>query len=114
MSDSTTLYDGSWFSYKESEDGVTFIEERKDGITALCYDFSRKDGSHFLLLHEQVSAFLLDKPRLVSLTGSIDKGESPRRTCLRELREEAGVVVLTDSVTYLGAIFTFKASTKAT
>ena len=108
----TTLYDGGWFSYNRS-DGISYIEEAKDGVTVLCYDKSKGDKP-FLLLHEMVSALRSDYPQLVSLTGSIDEGEHPRDTVLRELSEEAGVVVLSENVHWLGPIFTYKACTKAT
>lgn len=106
------LYNGGWFSYNK-ENGITYLQEKKDGVTVLCYDRSRKDKP-FLLLHEMVSALRSDKPTIVSLTGSIDPGEHPRETVLRELREEAGVVVLSKNVEWLGPIFTYKACTKAT
>lgn len=108
------LYDGGWFSHHVTEQGIEFIAENHDGVTCLCYDPSRKDGRPFLLLHEQMSATMTSHPRLCSLTGSIDPGEDPLQTCLRELREEAGAVVLENMVTYHGPVYTYKGCTKVT
>lgn len=109
----TKLYDGGWFSHHISDSGIEYIAENHDGITCLCYDSSRQERP-FLLLHEQMSATVSDKPRLCSLTGSMDPGETPMQTCLRELREEAGAVVLESSVTYHGPVYTYKGCTKVT
>lgn len=110
----TQLYDGGWFTHNKNEAGVEFLEEKHDGVTVLCYDFTRTDGRNYLLLHEQVSAFQSTRPQLCALTGSIDAGELPMQTALRELREEAGVVVLEQEVTFLGKVFTYKGCTKRT
>ena len=111
---SKQLYDGGWFSHNITESGVEYLAENHDGITCLCYDPSRKDGRMFLLLHEQMSATLSTSPNLCSLTGSMDPGEHPMQTCLRELREEAGAVVLEEMVTYHGPVYTYKGCTKVT
>lgn len=110
----TQLYDGGWFSHNVTEDGIEYLAENHDGITCLCYDPSRTDGRPFLLLHEQMSAKMVSKPQLCSLTGSIDAGEEPMQTCLRELAEEAGAVVLEEMVVYHGALHTYKGCTKLT
>lgn len=107
------LYDGGWFSHHVTDEGVEFLAEKKDGITCLCYDPTRADKP-FLLLHEQMSATMTTEPRLCSLTGSMDPGEDPMQTCLREVREEAGAVVLEEMVTYHGPLFTYKGCTKVT
>jgi 8-oxo-dGTP pyrophosphatase MutT (NUDIX family) len=109
-----TLYDGGWFRHIETDSGIQALVENHDGITCLCYDFTRADKRHFLLLHEQMSAKLTTKPQLCSLTGSIDAGEHHFDTCLRELREEAGAVVLRDAMTYHGPLHTYKGCTKVT
>jgi 8-oxo-dGTP pyrophosphatase MutT (NUDIX family) len=111
----TKLYDAGWFSYNEDSNGVNYIQEAKDGVTVLCYD-STKPYKPFLLLHEACSAFRSKEPKLVSLTGSIDPHEklTPLDTAVRELAEEAGVVVNKSKLTYLGSVFTYKACTKAT
>lgn len=110
---SKRLYDGGWFSHHVTDEGVEYLAEKRDGITCLCYDPTRADKP-FLLLHEQMSAKMVETPQLCSLTGSIDEGEEPLQTCIREIREEAGVVVLSEMVTYHGPLHTYKGCTKVT
>lgn len=106
-----TLYDGGWFSYRRTDQDISYIQEKHDGVTVLCFDDSRKQ---FLLLHERVSSTLSLSPVLTALTGSIDPGEIPRQTALRELSEEAGVVILDEKLHDLGFVHTYKACTKKT
>ena len=109
----TQLYDGGWFSHHVTDDGIEYLAENHDGITCLCYDPTRGDKP-FLLLHEQMSAKLVGTPQLCSLAGSMDAGEDPLQTCLRELREEAGAVVLSEMVVYHGPMHTYKGCSKVT
>jgi 8-oxo-dGTP pyrophosphatase MutT (NUDIX family) len=44
----------------------------------------------------------------------MDKGEDPRETALRELSEEAGVVILSEKLHYLSTVHSYKACTKET
>jgi 8-oxo-dGTP pyrophosphatase MutT (NUDIX family) len=106
-----TLYDGDWFEHKRLANGLEFLQEPHDGVTVLCYNRTRQQ---FLLLHERVSATRSLKPTLTALTGSIDPGELPRHTALRELAEEAGVVLLDEALYDLGYVHTYKACTKKT
>lgn len=110
----TQLYDGGWFTHNVNEQGVEYLEEQKDGVTVLCHDFTRKDGRYFLLLHEQCGAYASTLPKLCALTGSIDPGEQPLQTAIREVREEAGAVVLEQDIDSLGVVFTYKGCTKRT
>ena len=107
------LYDGGWFSHSKTSEGVEFLQEKKDGVTVLCFDRGR---NKFLLLHERVSATKDLRPSLCALTGSIDEGEQdiPDQTALRELSEEAGIVLLAENLHFLSRIYTFKACTKRT
>lgn len=107
----TELYDGGWFTYNELDNGITYLEESKDGVTVLCYDFKKEK---FLLLHERCASTLSLKPVLCSLTGSIDEGENPDETALREVAEEAGVVMLAENMYSLSTLHTYKACTKKT
>ena len=107
----TKLYDGGWFSYNELDNGITYLAEARDGVTVLCYDFKKQ---MFLLLHERCASTLSLKPVLCSLTGSIDEGENPDDTALREVAEEAGVVMLPENMHFLSTIYTYKACTKNT
>lgn len=110
------LFDGEWFTYDLLDNGVTVLQEYKDGVTILPFDFSRTDGKYYYCLFEQMNATGFDKPVLCSLTGSMDHGEDPTRTALRELREESGFVVRQDSMIALtkNYVHTYKACTKKT
>ncbi len=109
-----TLFDAGWFSYVKLSDETGVIVEKKDGVTVLPFI---KGGVEkpFYLLHERMAATLSLAPTLCSLTGSIDGDDSPFDTALRELREEAGLVILASSLYPLGEyIHTYKGCTKKT
>lgn len=110
------LFDGEWFTYDLLPNDVTVIQEKKDGVTVLPFDFSRPDGKYYYCLHEQMNAMGHDRPVLCSLTGSMDPGEDPLGTALRELREESGYVVRQSSMMQLSKdyVHTYKACTKKT
>lgn len=108
----TVLYDGGWFAHEVDSKGLEFLTEPKDGVTILCYSSSK---GLFLLLHERMSATGNASPVVCSLTGSIDPGETPRQTALRELAEEAGAVILDEDLHQLGDyVHTYKGCTKKT
>lgn len=107
----TLLYDGGWFQHQQTDSGIEYLSENHDGVTVL--PFNRRTGK-FLCLYERVSATLNPKPVLTSLTGGMDKGEDPLFTALRELREEAGMVILSGQMISLGTVYTYKGCTKIT
>ena len=109
-----TLFDAGWFSYVKLSDDTGVIVEKKDGVTVLPFILGKVERP-FYLLHERMAATLSLAPTLCSLTGSIDGEDSPFDTALRELREEAGLVILSSALYPLGEyVHTYKGCTKKT
>lgn len=95
---SKLLYDAKWLKlYKNDHDFVYAQRKGKDSVAVLCYKKNKDDNYEFLIHYQPLIA--LDPinnskvecfPCLV--TGSIENGEIPLTTALRELKEETGLV----------------------
>lgn len=106
------LYKNPWLSLKQLN-GPTgpYIyshEERCDGhIVAV---LPHKGRSEFLARDEFTPPWSIKKNFMSSITGGVDKGESPEAAALRELKEETGYEVSPNDLIPLGTTFGTKSS----
>jgi len=91
-------------------DGWTFIDE-SDMVVCLIYLI---EENKFLLRMEYIPPFKFkdsDDYFLTSVGGTIEGGETPERALLREIEEEAGIVIRPDfNIEFLKPLFVCKSS----
>lgn len=117
-----TLLNNKWLSVVEKtlDNGSKYVYSKSiwcngEGVAILPY--RRKNEEHQLqfLGRFEVCPAHSDEIELCSITGGMDcEGESPVFTAVRELKEEAGIIVTLEQMLYLGTVRPSKSSDTVT
>ncbi len=92
-----------WFDIRKTADGWQYIHE-PPGVVVLGVDGSKVLGRYeFVPPHGP-------QIRLVALSGTIEEGERPEQTAIRELFEESGYTAFQDDLQALGVLRPTKGS----
>ena len=87
------LYDGGHLSVINYEDWTVIKEP--DFVVCIIYLI---EENQFILRHEYIPTFKMvdgQEYHMTVLSGTMKQGETPEKTLLREIEEEAGIVILT-------------------
>jgi 8-oxo-dGTP pyrophosphatase MutT (NUDIX family) len=103
------MYSNSWVKVKKSPTGFFYLERKgKDSIAILPYRYE-EDGTVSVLIRNQPLVALgseqdkaEDKLGACPITGTIEHGDSPSKTAVRELQEEAGYIISVPDLMYTG------------
>lgn len=103
-----TLYKNDWVSMMQttSKDGEPYVyshETRCNGniVAVLLYERIGKDSWKYGLRKESTPCWG-NTPQLSSLTGGVDKGNTPKQTAVIELKEEGGYICKESDLESLG------------
>lgn len=89
------LYRGSYFDI-ENFNNWEIIKERRGDIMQVLPLMKTKEGFKIGIRYEWCPAYFIREKEVNNyytiVSGGVDKGEHPRETCHRELREETGLI----------------------
>lgn len=111
--DMKTLWKGKFLSVVSPEKYPYEAISEVDGVCVLPILIGHKNGPLFGLRKELVPPYTVksgDKMFYTAISGGIDKGENARDTMVRELGEEAGLIMKRYTVVYHKPMHTMKAS----
>ena len=105
------LWENEWLRVKMKDGWYTCTESTKgDGIAVCVF---RPKTKEVLIRYEHTPCHG-EGLRQTSITGMMDKGETPDQTALRELKEETGITANSDELLGLGWVFNSKSSSDKT
>ena len=102
------LYDGKWVQLKLLDGWYEYLHNKGDGVLVLAVD---KLQGRFLCRYENCPVHgdphSLDP---TSLTGTVEEGDTPVETSVKEMLEESGYVIKEEELKYQGIAYSSKAS----
>ena len=111
-----TLWEDEWIAVKKKDDLYTYTHSIKSdgkGVAVLGYSYDDED-------YEDTKMMVLgryeDTPphgdgiTLTSLTGMVEKGDTPLETAVKELKEESGISVDASKLEEIGTVMPSKSS----
>lgn len=101
------VYKNSWFSVildDSVQDAEFYYTKHPDKVVILPYLYT-SEGITLICLQEPIKIWNGKSKEMTAITGTIDSGETPHQTAIRELEEEAGLMLnyKPEDWSYLGA-----------
>jgi len=97
---------------KKGINGYVYSHEKScDGKKIVILPYRNQKGKFEILLRDELTpCWDLNKKIISSLTGSVEKNNSPLETAIIELKEEAGYSITKEDIVELGEMFGIKSS----